>query len=83
MNGQPSRHNAEAVKFTFDDKDHYTYDFSELKEAGTYKIDHNRLYTQAKGQKEIMVKIAKLTKDSLVFDMGRSGLGETLFLIRE
>jgi hypothetical protein len=31
---------------------------------------------------EIMVKIAKLTSDSLVFEMNRSGTAETLILLK-
>ena len=40
------------------------------------------LFTKPAGEKEIMVKIAKLTGDSLIFDMNRSGQSETLILTR-
>jgi hypothetical protein len=82
VNDQPSGRNAEAVKFSFDDRGNYTYDYSGISERGIYRIENDKLYTTAKDQLEIMVKISKLSKDNLIFDMGRSGQLETLFLIR-
>ena len=41
------------------------------------------LFTTALKQNEIMVKIMKLTKDSLVFDMNRGGQPETLTLLKK
>jgi hypothetical protein len=46
-------------------------------------VDGDKLYTHAEGQQEIMVKIIKLTADSLTFDMNRGGVSEKLFLKRE
>ncbi len=84
VGGSPSEYDAKLVHFSFT-KDGYTSDFGGQKEKGTYYVRDNELYTtgDADGQIEIMVKIAKLTKDSLVFNMNRSGQAETLTLLRK
>ena len=82
VDGQPSSHNALETHFTFDDKGNYTFTYSGTEEKGTYKIENEMLFTKPANQQEIMVKITKLTKDSLVFDMNRSGAAEILTLIR-
>jgi hypothetical protein len=82
INGQPSVQNARNTSFRFKDNNEYTFINSGIEESGTYKIENNMLFTTAKGQQEMMVKIAKLTNDSLVFDMNRGGQGETLTLLR-
>ncbi len=51
-------------------------------ETGSFRIDSDKLYTTAEGQQEIMVKIMKLTPDSLVFEMNRGGTQEVLTLKR-
>jgi hypothetical protein len=73
-----------AVKafFVFNEKGIYSFEYSGSKEEGTYKVENDMLFTKPANQHEIMVKIFKLTKDSLVFDMNRSGQLERLTLRR-
>ncbi len=82
VNGQPSETNAQQTFFSFDDKGNYSFDHAATKETGTYKVENDMLFTTPKGQNEMMVKIMKLTADSLVFDMNRGGQPETLTLLR-
>ncbi|MBK8711939.1 MAG: lipocalin family protein [Niastella sp.] len=79
----PGSHDANAVHFNFDDKGNYTYQYASLHEAGTYKIENDMLFTKLPNENEMMVKIVKLSADSLVFDMSRNGTDETLFLLKE
>ncbi|MCC6726084.1 MAG: lipocalin family protein [Saprospiraceae bacterium] len=51
-------------------------------ETGSFRLDGDKLYTTAQGQQEIMVKIKRLTPDSLVFEMNRGGVQEILTLNR-
>lgn len=81
--GNPSDYDAKQVHFNFTSDGGYNSDFGGDKEKGTYILRDNKLYTTPEGQLEIMVQIHKLTKDSLVFDMNRSGQAETLTLIRK
>lgn len=81
--GNPSDYDANQVHFTFKADGGYQSDFGGDKEKGTYILRDNNLYTTPEGQLEIMVQIHKLTQDSLVFDMNRSGQAETLTLIRK
>ncbi|HUM53578.1 MAG TPA: lipocalin family protein [Chitinophagales bacterium] len=83
VGGNPSDYDAKQVHFTFKTDGGYSSDFGGDKEKGTYLLRDNSLYTTPEGQLEIMVKIQKLTSDSLVFDMNRSGQAETLTLIRK
>ena len=83
INGKPSDLDVHNTRFTFNDKGEYTYEYSGNKEKGTYKIENDRLFTKPVGEQEIMVKIMKLTKDSLVFDMNRGGQPESLTLIKK
>lgn len=83
VEGKPSGLNAQDTHFTFDDKGNYTFVYSGNKEAGTYKVENDMLFTKPSGENEIMVKINKLTKDSLVFDMNRGGQPELLTLLRK
>lgn len=83
INGQPSDRKTETTAFSFDDKGGYSFDYDGTKQEGTYKVENDMLFTTPKGSTEIMVKITKLTKDSLVFDMNRGGQPETLTLIKK
>lgn len=82
-NGIPSGIDATKVNFKFQADGGYSAEIGGNKEEGTYILREDKLYTRPKGQLEIMVKIAKLTTDSLVFDMNRSGQAEVLTLIRK
>lgn len=83
VNGNLSEYDASKVTFHFANDGGYTSDFGGDKEKGTYIIRDDKLFTTPDRQLEIMVLISKLTKDSLVFDMNRSGQSETLTLIKQ
>jgi hypothetical protein len=83
VNGKPSANDAKATSFSFTSAKEYTYENSGVIEKGSYKVVTDKLYTTPYDQLEIMVRIAKLTADSLVFDMNRAGQDETLVLIRK
>ncbi len=81
-NGKPLNRNVETTFFTFTDKDTYTFENAGNVEYGTYKVEINNLFTTAKDKQEIMVKIVKLSSDSLVFDMDNGGQSETISLVK-
>ena len=82
VNNAPANMDATKASFNFDDKGNYSFDYAGTKETGTYKVENDMLFTKPANQQEIMVKIYKLTADSLVFDMNRSGQAERLTLRR-
>ena len=82
-NSIPSGNDATKVYFKFSADGGYVSDFGGSLEKGTFILRDNKLYTTPDDQLEIMVEIAKLTKDSLVFNMNRGGQPETLTLIRK
>ncbi|MCY7291635.1 MAG: lipocalin family protein [Ferruginibacter sp.] len=83
VNGSTSTLDAQKAGFTFTDKGNYSFEYDGNKEEGTYKVENDMLFTKPTNQQEIMVKIVRLTKDSLTFDMNRSGQAETLILLRK
>ena len=83
VNGVASETNAVGTSFTFYDKGDYTFTHTSHVEKGTYKVENEMLFTTPDNQEEMMVKIEKLTKDSLVFGMHRGGQEEVLTLIRK
>lgn len=82
VGGNPSEYDAKKVSFHFGADGGYSSDFGGDVEKGTYILRNDKLFTTPDGQLEIMVLISKLTKDSLVFDMNRSGRAETLTLVK-
>ncbi|MEO7444906.1 MAG: lipocalin family protein [Ferruginibacter sp.] len=82
VDGKPGLRNAQETHFNFNDGGNYTFIYGSTIEKGKYKIDDNKLYTKPLGQEEIMVNIGKLTADSLIFVMNRSGVHEILILLK-
>lgn len=82
VNAAPSSLEADKAFFVFDEKGKYSFEYAGNKEEGTYKVENDMLFTKPANEQEIMVKIVKLTNDSLVFDMNRSGQAERLTLRR-
>jgi hypothetical protein len=83
VEGQPSTHTPEAAVFTFDDTGHYTFTYNDNIEKGDYYVNNDQLFTTPEGGIKMMVKIPKLTRDTLIFDMNRGGQAERLKLVRK
>jgi len=83
VRGQPSDKNLSNVYFRFNQNKTYQSQLGAQKESGTFRIKGDYLYTQAPDRLEIMVKISKLTSDTLVLDMNNAGQEETLILVRK
>ena len=83
VEGQPSTHTPGDAIFTFDSLGVYTFTYQDNIEKGTYYINGNQLFTTPDGGIKMMVKIPKLTVDTLVFYMNRGGQAETLTLVRK
>ena len=83
VGGQPSQNMASLTSFSFDSSGAYTYQYGNSQETGTYKVANDELYTTPKNEMEIMVKIKKLSQDTLVFEMNRGGQAEELTLVRK
>ncbi len=83
VEGQPSTHTPEDAVFTFDETGHYTFTYNDNVEKGDYYVNNDQLFTTPEGGIKMMVKIPKLTRDTLIFDMNRGGQAERLTLIRK
>jgi len=83
LSGGNPRSDITNVDFSFNKEGDYVYTNGANKEKGKYYLDGNNLHTTPNGGAEMMVKIQKLTRDSLVFDMNRGGQEEQLTLIRK
>ena len=82
IEGQPSTHTPGDAIFTFDSLGLYTFTYQDNTEKGSYYIANNQLFTTPEGGIKMMVKIPKLTRDTLIFDMNRGGQSEKLTLVR-
>lgn len=83
VNAQSAGKNLTNVSFQFNPDKTYQSQLGAKGESGTFKLKSEYLYTQAEGQLEIVVKVVKLSADSLVLDMNNAGQSETLILVRE
>ena len=81
--GQPSGHSPGDAVFTFDETGNYSFQYRDNIEKGTFYVNNNQLFTTPEGGIKMMVKIPKLTEDTLIFDMNRGGQAEKLTLIRK
>ncbi len=81
-NGNASKLNSGEVQFQFNEDHSYWASYGKDKESGDFRIAGDKLYTKAENQVEKMVKIARVTTDSLWFEMNRAGNPETLILVR-
>ncbi|MEY3241860.1 MAG: hypothetical protein RIR11_3299 [Bacteroidota bacterium] len=81
--GKSSGRDAREVRFNFDvGIMTYTAAYGEQKETGTYRLEGKKLYTTAADKIEKVVKIAKISSDSLTLDMNRVGQNEQLILVK-
>jgi len=71
------------MDFKFDADRNYTIDYGSLKESGTYYISGGYLHTTETGHAEKKVNLLKVVQDSIVFEMNRGGLIETVILTRK
>jgi len=83
VKGQPSGRDASQVSFDFQADGRYSGSFGNQKEAGSYRLEGNKLYTNAEGQAEKMVEVSLSGTDTLRMDMNRAGTPETIVLVRK
>lgn len=83
VEGQPGDIDATVAAFTFRPDGTYDYVYNGTPESGTYQLQNDQLFTTPSGGVKMMVKVQKLTQDSLVFNMNRGGQSETLTLLRQ
>ena len=72
----------EDAMFTFHENGEYSLQFEGNIEKGKYAYANNQLFTTPEGGIRMMVKIEKLTDDTLIFNMNRGGQAEKLTLVR-
>ncbi len=83
VEGQTADYDATSALFTFDEKGKYSFNYAGSGETGKYHVSGNELFTTPEGGIQMMVKIEKLTTDSLVMQMNRGGTAEKLTLVRK
>ena len=71
------------LDFTFTSDDKYTVDYGSQKENGTFYLAGEYLHTKEDGAIEKSVRVIKLSKDSMIFEMNRAGSIEQVTLVKE
>jgi hypothetical protein len=82
VDGEASGRDASQVSFEFQADGTYAASFGAQEEAGSYRLEGNKLYTNAKGQAEKMVEVSLSGADTLRMNMNRAGTPEVLVLVR-
>ena len=80
---KPSDLDAKKVSFEFKEDGTYSSKFGEQGDSGVWRTEKDKLYTQAEGKKEIMVRLITADGTHLNFEMNRGGQKETLELIKQ
>ncbi|HOY07112.1 MAG TPA: lipocalin family protein [Saprospiraceae bacterium] len=80
---KPGGMDATQVGFEFKEDGTYSAHFADQKQAGTWRTEKDKLYTQETGKQEIMVKMIVLESANLEFEMNRGGQKETLKLVKK
>jgi len=83
IEGKSTGLDAKSVNFEFEPDGTYTANFGTLKEAGTYRLRADKLYTIADGKKEKVVQLLTLNQDTVRMNMNRSGQTEVLVLVKK
>ena len=82
VNGKESGRDVKTVHFEFKMDDTYATSFDGQSEKGTFRLSGDKLYTTGENKIEKMVKLARLTSDTIVMDMNRAGESEALVLAK-
>ncbi|HJW29557.1 MAG TPA: hypothetical protein VJ508_09950, partial [Saprospiraceae bacterium] len=61
----------------------YTFTYADHAEKGNYFVSNHQLFTTPEGGIKMMVKVIRLTADTMVFDMNRGGQAEQLTLAKK
>ena len=83
VESQSGDYDATSALFTFDEKGKYSFNYNGSGETGKYHVSNNELFTTPEGGIQMMVKIQRLTSDTLVMEMNRGGTSETLTLVKK
>ncbi len=83
IDGQDSEYDATTTYFSFAEGGTYTYQYGDMGEEGSFSVVNNQLFTTPNGGIKMMVKLKKLTLDTMVMNMNRGGTSETLTLVRK
>ncbi|MBK8967025.1 MAG: lipocalin family protein [Saprospiraceae bacterium] len=78
--GKSLGQDAAQVMFEFQADGNYSAGFGDQQERGTWRTVKEKLYTQATGKQEIVVRILQLNDNTLKFEMNRGGRQETIEL---
>ena len=83
IEGQEGDYDASSTFFSFHADGRYTYMYGDMGEQGAYTVVNNELFTTPDGGMKMMVRIKKLTPDTMVLAMNRGGTSETLTLAKK
>ncbi len=78
--GKSLGQDASQVQFEFQADGKYSAGFGDQQESGSWRTVKEKLYTQAEGKQEIVVRILQLSDSTLKFEMNRGGRQETIEL---
>lgn len=78
-----SPYDIEHTSFLFKKNEYYEAVISGHAEKGTFYRQEDKLYTTADGNAKVMTLIKKMTPDTLILGMNRSGIMEEMVLVKK
>src|SRR5688500_6827908 len=81
--GVPTGYDPQEASFTFEESGDYIFQYGGNIEKGKFTYSNKQLFTTPEDGIRMMVKVAKLTNETLIMDMNRGGQAERLTLIKQ
>jgi hypothetical protein len=83
--GVETSRDAQGVSFSFSADGRYTAQYASEKEAGNFRLSSDKLYTTADAPQKIekAVRLSKISADTLIMEMNRTGQPEQLILVKK
>lgn len=70
------------MDFAFTTSDRYAVDYGSQKEEGSFYLAGEYLHTKEDSALEKSVRVSKLTRDTMIFEMNRAGSIEVVTLVK-
>lgn len=83
INGRPNQQDPSKIYFEFKEDGTYSAGYRTEGEKGVWHTENDKLYTTAEGKKEKVVRVVMKDTATVIFQMNRGGVPETMELVKE
>lgn len=83
IEGKPGTYDIARTNFKFKELDLYEATISGHQEKGAFYVEGDKLLTTAEGAEQVVTQIAKISVDTLILNLNRSGVAEQMVFVRK